>query len=91
MRCNSNTKFAEVLRFGELLGCDRLASGHYVRVQHAPAGSGLLRGLDRQKDQAYFLWAMPRAPLPGLEFALDELTKPQVRDQARALGLVTAK
>jgi tRNA-specific 2-thiouridylase len=69
-------KLAAMLRRGELLGCDRIASAHHVRAEHAPAGSGLLRGLDRQKDQAYFLWALPWASLPGLEFALDELTKP---------------
>jgi tRNA-specific 2-thiouridylase len=91
VRCNSNTKFAELLRRGELLGCDRIASGHYVRARHDAAGTSLLRGRDPRKDQAYFLWGLPRDLLPRLDFPLGELTKPEVRDKARALGLATAE
>jgi tRNA-specific 2-thiouridylase len=90
VRCNSNTKFSELLRRGELLGCERVASGHYVRVEHGPSGSTLLRGRDHKKDQAYFLWGLPGALLPKLRFPLGELTKLEVREKARALGLVTA-
>jgi tRNA-specific 2-thiouridylase len=57
---------------------------------HGPAGSTLLRGRDPRKDQSYFLWGLPRALLPRLHFPLGELTKPQVRERARELGLVTA-
>jgi tRNA-specific 2-thiouridylase len=91
VRCNSNTKFAELLRRGEMLGCDRIASGHYVRALHGADGTSLLRGRDARKDQAYFLWGLQRALLPRLDFPLGELTKPEVRDRARALGLATAE
>jgi tRNA-specific 2-thiouridylase len=91
VRCNSTTKFSDLLRRGELLGCESIASGHYVRVRHAPEGSSLLRGRDTQKDQAYFLWGLPAALLPRLRFPLGELTKPEVREKARALGLATAE
>ena len=73
VRCNSNTKFKDLMKRGRLLGCDGIASGHYVRI-----------------DQSYFLWGLPREMLPLLHFPLGDLTKQQVREQARALGLVTA-
>ena len=92
VRCNSNTKFRDLLARGELLGCDAIASGHYVRMDHdGPGGPALLRGLDEEKDQAYFLWGLPRSILPKLRFPLGALTKPEVRERARALGLVTAE
>jgi len=91
VRCNSNTKFADLLQRGELLGCQGIASGHYVRMRHTPEESHLLRGLDHKKDQSYFLWGLPGHLLPRLHFPLGELTKPEVREKARALGLVTAE
>ena len=90
VRCNSNTKFRDLLARGRMLGCDGVASGHYVRILHSPTGSSLFRGRDAAKDQSYFLWGLPREMLPELEFPLGDLTKPEVRQRARALGLVTA-
>ena len=90
VRCNSNTKFRDLLRRGELLGCDAVASGHYVRAGVVDGETALFRGRDKAKDQSYFLWGLPRALLPRLRFPLGELTKPQVRARARDLGLVTA-
>jgi tRNA-specific 2-thiouridylase len=90
VRCNSTTKFSDLLRRGEQLGCESIASGHYVRVAHDADGSRLLRGRDTRKDQAYFLWGLPRSLLSRLHFPLGELTKPEVRARARELGLVTA-
>ena len=90
VRCNSNTKFRDLFRRGRVLGCDGVASGHYVRLDRSEGGARLLRGMDRAKDQSYFLWGLPRDLLDHLCFPLGELTKPEVRDRARALGLVTA-
>jgi tRNA-specific 2-thiouridylase len=90
VRCNGNTKFRDLMKRGRALGCDRIASGHYVRVQHGPEGSALLRGMDHAKDQAYFLWGLPRDLLPRLDFPLGELTKSEVRARAHELALVTA-
>jgi tRNA-specific 2-thiouridylase len=90
VRCNSNTKFRDLMKRGRLLGCDRIASGHYVRSRHGVDGTSLLRGVDHAKDQAYFLWGLPADLLPRLEFPLGDLTKEEVRARARALDLVTA-
>ena len=90
VRCNSNTKFRDLLARGRLLGCDAVASGHYVRIRHDSDSSELRRGIDGSKDQSYFLWGLPREMLPRLEFPLGALTKVEVRARARELGLATA-
>jgi len=92
VRCNSNTKFRDLMKRGRALGCDAIATGHYVRVEHpASEPSRLLRGADHEKDQAYFLWGLPPELLPLLRFPLGDLDKPRVRELARARGLVTAE
>jgi len=93
VRCNGNTKFRDLMARGRALGCDRIASGHYVRIEHPGDGGGssaILRGRDARKDQAYFLWGLPAELLPRLLFPVGELTKSEVREKARGLGLVTA-
>jgi tRNA-uridine 2-sulfurtransferase len=92
VRCNSNTKFRDLLARGRVLGCDAIATGHYVRSLHPEGGpSRLLRGADSEKDQAYFLWGLPEQMLPLLRFPLGDLTKPRVREEARRRGLTTAE
>jgi tRNA-specific 2-thiouridylase len=92
VRCNSFTKFRDLLERARELGAEGIATGHYVRADHAPPeGTALLRGTDRNKDQAYFLWGLPRDSLPYLHFPLGEFTKPEVREMARGMGLVTAE
>jgi tRNA-specific 2-thiouridylase len=91
VRCNSFTKFRDLLNRAQELGADAIATGHYVRIdREAPHGPALLRGADHQKDQAYFLWGIPRDALPSLRFPLGAMTKSRVREVARELGLVTA-
>jgi tRNA-specific 2-thiouridylase len=91
VRCNSFTKFRDLLGRARELGADGIATGHYVRlVRGASDGPALLRGADTEKDQAYFLWGLTRESLSSLHFPLGGLTKPQVRELARELGLVTA-
>ena len=90
VRCNSNTKFRDLLERGRTLGCDRIATGHYVRVEHGDAGSALLRGRDQAKDQSYFLWGLPASVLPRLLFPVGDLSKEEVRSRARDLDLITA-
>ena len=91
VRCNGNTKFRDLLKRGAMLGCGAIATGHYARMGTGERGEPvLMRGVDHNKDQAYFLWGLPRELLPRLLFPLGELTKPEVRERARQLGLVTA-
>lgn len=91
VRCNSNTKIPDMLERARRLGCDAIATGHYARTAPAPDGGVcVLRGVDAGKDQTYFLWGVPVEVLPYLRFPVGELTKPEVRSRARALGLATA-
>jgi tRNA-specific 2-thiouridylase len=102
-RCNRAVKFGPMLAWatGERQ-IGRLATGHYARVRHADGGDllpvpgdgrgrhQLLRGLDRQKDQSYFLYDLPQEVLGGLVFPLGEMVKEDTRREAARLGLRTA-
>ncbi|HEX6587498.1 MAG TPA: tRNA 2-thiouridine(34) synthase MnmA [Longimicrobiales bacterium] len=90
VRCNSNTKIPELLRRARQLGADTIATGHYARLLRDGDSITLARSFDEKKDQTYFLWALPKAVLPYLEFPVGELTKPEVRERARQLRLATA-
>ena len=86
VRCNSFTKFRDLLAHADELECDHIATGHY-----AVARDGFLhRGRDRGKDQSYFLWGIDRAVVARMLTPVGELTKAETRDYARRLGLVTA-
>lgn len=89
--CNREIKFTTFLEHARDLGCERIATGHYARLERGPEGDWrLLRALDGNKDQSYFLHALDQAQLAAAEFPLGELTKPQVRDLAAQAGLPTA-
>ncbi len=90
--CNSRFKFDYLLERARVFGADRVATGHYARVDVDPESGGLRlrRARDRQKDQTYFLFELGQAQLAALEFPLGELEKGEVRARARALGLATA-
>ena len=69
-----------------------MATGHYARHDTGPDGAArLLRARDANKDQTYFLYGLRQDQLAHARFPLGELTKPEVRDVARGLGLVTAE
>ena len=92
-RCNRAVKFGPMLAWAEReRGLPRLATGHYARVRPAADGGRpqLLRGLDRHKDQSYFLYDLSAAVLDRLVFPLGELTKADTRAEAARLGLRTA-
>ncbi len=89
VRCNEHLKFGPLVRFARAVGAEALATGHYARLEPAPGGAGmrLLRAVDREKDQAYFLFGVSSRLWPFVRFPLGHLTKPEVREAARRLGL----
>ncbi|TVR90000.1 MAG: tRNA 2-thiouridine(34) synthase MnmA [Trueperaceae bacterium] len=88
--CNRHVKFGDTVARAQRLGCSFVATGHYVRRVEGPGGVELHRGRDDDKDQTYFLWALPRAILPYLLFPLGDMTKAEVRAQAVDRGLSVA-
>lgn len=91
--CNRTVKFGALLDRVRLLGGEYLATGHYARVERdADSGRYLLkRGLDRRKDQTYFLYSLTQDQLARVLFPLGTLEKPQVRRLAEDSGLVNAE
>jgi tRNA-uridine 2-sulfurtransferase len=86
VRCNSFTKFRDLLHHADALDCDRLATGHYAIARDG----GLYRGRDPQKDQSYFLWGIDRAVVARMLTPVGTLTKRETRAAAHRLGLITA-
>lgn len=89
--CNKYIKFASFLEEAKRLGADYIAMGHYARVEHGLKGSRLLRGIDSNKDQTYFLCMINQAQLSKALFPIGHLTKTEVREIANNLDLATAK
>jgi tRNA-specific 2-thiouridylase len=87
VRCNSFTKFSDLLAHADALGCEAIATGHYARAE----AGGLYRGADRAKDQSYFLWGIRADVVPRMLTPVGGLTKRETRDVARRLGLGTAE
>ncbi len=85
--CNQFIKFDAFLQYSQSLGADFIATGHYARVKNGQ----LFTGLDKHKDQSYFLWAIEPSVLERVLFPLGELTKDEVRQEAVKRRLVTAK
>jgi tRNA-specific 2-thiouridylase len=86
VRCNSFTKFRDLLAHADALDCGYIATGHYAVARTG----GLYRGLDRGKDQSYFLWGVDRQVVGRMLTPVGEMTKAETRALARKLGLVTA-
>ncbi|KGQ30320.1 tRNA 2-thiouridine(34) synthase MnmA [Gallibacterium anatis] len=90
--CNKEIKFKAFLEYAaEDLGADYIATGHYVRRRGDDENAQLLRGLDGNKDQSYFLYTLSYKQVGQSLFPVGELEKPVVRQIAEDLGLVTAK
>ncbi len=89
--CNKEIKFKAFLQYAaEDLGADYIATGHYVRKRETDSTVELLRGIDSNKDQSYFLYTLSEQQLSKSLFPVGELEKPQVRKIAEQLGLATA-
>jgi len=93
--CNREVKFDVFMKTALSLGADKVATGHYARVTSTFDENGkeifhLLAGKDNNKDQSYFLCQLSQDQLSKALFPIGELTKPEVREIAKEIGLVTA-
>jgi tRNA-specific 2-thiouridylase len=91
--CNSRLKFASLDRLALSLGCEKVATGHYARVEFDEAARRyrLFRGRNLQKDQSYFLWELTQEQLSRSMFPLGEMSKPEVREVARSSSLAVSE
>jgi tRNA-specific 2-thiouridylase len=90
--CNRDFKLGNLLRWAREQGAGYVATGHYARVVHDEARSpSLLRGIDRSKDQSYFLFSLSEDQLAHALFPLGGMHKTEVRQQARRLALPVAE
>ena len=93
--CNREVKFDVFLETALSLGADKVATGHYARLDSFTDEKGkevyqLLAGKDNNKDQSYFLCQLNQKQLSKALFPIGELTKPEVREIAREMELATA-
>lgn len=91
--CNSRLKFASLDRMAQSLGCDKVATGHYARVEFDAENNRyrLFRGKNHWKDQSYFLWELTQDQLSRALFPLGDMLKSEVREIARQSNLYTAE
>ncbi len=90
VRCNTFTKFRDLVVKADAIDARWIATGHYGRLAATSHGRALLRGRDPAKDQSYFLWGMPREVLDRLLLPVGDWTKDETRAAARRFGLRTA-
>src|SRR5215212_7559366 len=83
VRCNTFTKFRDLLRKADAIDAQWLATGHYAQVRNGV----LYRGVDDNKDQTYFLWGIDRAVLARMLLPVGHATKAEIRAAAHHLGL----
>lgn len=91
--CNSRLKFASLDQLAANLGCDKVATGHYARVEYDETSHRyrLFRASNLDKDQSYFLWELTQDQLSRAMFPLGEMSKPEVREVAREHSLAVAE
>ena len=90
--CNATVKMPLLWKKAQELNCNKLATGHYVRIKKSEDGFQYChRGLDNKKDQAYFLWRIPRDIIRHLLFPLGNMTKTEVRAIAKSMNLDSAE
>jgi tRNA-specific 2-thiouridylase len=88
--CNKEIKFKAFLDFSLKIGADYIATGHYARIEYSNGKYRMLKGVDKNKDQTYFLCELGQKQLSKTMFPIGHLNKSEVREIARKAGLKTA-
>ncbi len=89
--CNAEIKFKAFLDHAMHLGADHIATGHYARLEGESPQRRLLKAVDANKDQSYFLYRLQQHQIARAMFPLGNLSKPQVRELARQAGIPVAE
>ena len=90
--CNRHMKFDAMLRHAESLGLEKIATGHYARIERTPSGRYLLRkAIDSSRDQSYVLYTLTQEQLAHTEFPLGGMKKSDVRDLAESRRFMNAR
>ena len=87
--CNREIKFKVFMQYANILGADKISTGHYAQTQVKAGATYLLKGLDPNKDQSYFLHAVGEAEFARTVFPIGHMEKPKVRDIAQTHDLIT--
>lgn len=91
IQCNPHVKFAGLVHCAQEQNCAQVATGHYARIAYdAQQRPMIRRGADQDKDQSYFLYGLSAEVRQMILFPLGDMTKPEVRELAKAYGLVNA-
>jgi tRNA-uridine 2-sulfurtransferase len=88
--CNEKLKFGNLWSKARMLGCDYIGTGHYAIIDYDADCAVLRKSVDRRKDQSYFLFSLHQSQLRRALTPLGRMTKPQIREIARSLGLKVA-
>jgi len=90
--CNSTMKFGHLLSLAQAEGCEKIATGHYARIERDGNGRyQLIRAVDDSKDQSYVLWQLTQDQLAHTLFPLGSMTKNEIRELALANGFCNAE
>lgn len=87
--CNKFVKFGEFLDYAREHGAAAVATGHYARVEKRNGSYVLMRGIDQNKDQSYFLWTLTQEQLSSIHFPVGDTNKEVIRKEAGRAGLST--
>ena len=91
IECNKHIKFGKMIELALQNGYDKIATGHYARIEKNDAGRYILRkAVDDSKDQSYVLYGLTQEQLARVLFPLGEYTKPEIRKKAEELELINA-
>ncbi len=90
--CNTFLKFDRLVAFAESVGIEKVATGHYARVERTASGEfRLLKGIDERRDQSYFLFDLSQQQLSRMLFPVGDFRKPDIRRRAEQVGLANAR